>query len=204
MTERQTILTWLNDVLQQTGETPSGLARRARLATTTLTRFVADPDNAPLPRPSTLLAIARATGIAPPPGLAAPAPQRGGLAEPAPSALDGAPDWVARAIDTLIDGRDERSRWRLTTSEIDAAGYPEGAIVIVDHARQPAAGDVVCAQHYDWHGGAETVFRVFAPPYLLTQTHDARVPPERRRPLVVDNERVAIRGVVIAALIFPS
>ncbi len=57
--------------------------------------------------------------------------------------------------------------------------------------------DVVCAQVYDWaRGKAETVFRLYEPPYLLSSTTD----PKLLRPLVVDDDVVMIKGVVVASL----
>ena len=56
------------------------------------------------------------------------------------------------------------------------------------------SGDVVCAQVYDWSTGrAETVFRIFEPPYLVSASSD----PQFLRPLVVDDDKVHIKGVVI-------
>ena len=58
----------------------------------------------------------------------------------------------------------------------------------------PLSGDVVCAQIYDWSNGrAETVFRIFEPPYLLAASAD----PQFLRPFVVDDDKVQVKGVVI-------
>lgn len=72
-----------------------------------------------------------------------------------------------------------------------------GDVVVVDLAATPTRGDVVCAQVYRWHEGkAETVFRIFEPPYLVA----ASAAPALRMPLVVDNDRVMIKGVVTHSL----
>jgi hypothetical protein len=55
----------------------------------------------------------------------------------------------------------------------------------------------VCAQLYRWsEGRADTVFRLYEPPYLVAMTRDA----ELRKPALVDNDRVIIKGVVILTL----
>jgi hypothetical protein len=56
---------------------------------------------------------------------------------------------------------------------------------------------VVCAQVYQWPSGtAQTVFRIFEPPYLVAATDD----PTERRPLLIDNNQVTVKGVVTQSL----
>jgi hypothetical protein len=70
--------------------------------------------------------------------------------------------------------------------------------VLVDLNATPKPGDAVCAQVYDWKRmKAETVMRIFekAPPIeiLLTKSLD----PNLQEPLVVDGERVVVKGVIL-------
>jgi len=192
--------TWLNDVLARTGETPSGLARRAGLATTTLTRFLNDPDANMLGMRS-VAKIAHVSGIQPAglPRLAATNGPTRGMAEDeaVPFVAEAINDPTARAIEALIAGRNATDPWVLKTRALEAAGYLAGDIVIVDLNRPPQARDIVCAQDYRWNEGkAETVFRIYEPPYLVAACHDLELQEKLRRPLVVDNDRVIIKGVV--------
>ena len=70
-------------------------------------------------------------------------------------------------------------------------------IVIVSLNEPPKPGSVICAQSYRWsEGRAETIFRIYEPPYIVAATRDTTL----RRPMLVDNDRVIIKGVVIAQL----
>jgi hypothetical protein len=69
-----------------------------------------------------------------------------------------------------------------------------GDTVLVDLSTPPKAGEPCCAQVYDWRGGkAETVMRLFEPPYLVAATFDANL----RKPLLVDSERVVVKGLIM-------
>jgi hypothetical protein len=197
---KEELRTWLSDVLARTGETPSGLARRAGLATTTLTRFLNDPDANMLGMRS-VAKIAHVAGIQPAgvPRLAASNGPARGMAEDeaAPYVAEAVGDPTTRAIEALIAGRNATDPWVLRTRALEAAGYLPGDIVIVDLNRPPQARDIVCAQDYRWNEGkAETVFRIYEPPYLVAACHDLELQEKLRRPLVVDNDRVIIKGVV--------
>ncbi|MGH6907913.1 MAG: hypothetical protein ACREDX_08660, partial [Aestuariivirga sp.] len=87
--------------------------------------------------------------------------------------------------------------WTLNSRALEGAGYRPGDILLVALDETPAAGDVVCAQIYDWvKAKAETVFRIFQPPYLVAATSD----PQLMRPHLVDDAAVAIKGVVLQSL----
>src|SRR5947209_1043302 len=67
--------------------------------------------------------------------------------------------------------------------------------------RRPEAGGAVGAQVYDWRrAAAETVMRLYEPPYLVAASLDEGL----RRPLVVDNEQVIIKGVVLPHRLRPG
>lgn len=70
-------------------------------------------------------------------------------------------------------------------------------MVVVDVTATPAPQDAVCAQVHDFKGGGhETVWRVFMPPYLVGASHDRTA----YKPLLVDNDRVIVRGVIVESL----
>lgn len=123
----------------------------------------------------------------------------GGLAEAEaiPFEYDQSGDAIAqnvdRAVRELTRGRNGRDAWQIQGHALELSGYVPGDIVIVDLNMTPRPKDVVCAQVYDWpNRRAETVFRVYDPPFLLTNS--IRFGPQK--PLLVDDERVSIRGVV--------
>jgi hypothetical protein len=202
---RETLHGWLVETLAKSGETPTALARRAGVAQTTLTRFLNREDSSMLGL-RTITKLVHATGSAPP-GMSMPeAPARspasasGGQGfgeEQAEAERFGRPTDAQTPVDkallALIAGRVAADVWILKTSALIDAGYRPGDFVIVDLNRQPRAGDVVCAQVYRWTAGtAQTVFRIYEPPYLVAANGDATL----RRPLVVDNDQVVIKGVV--------
>lgn len=198
---RDEIVAWLNRALEQTGDTPSGLARRAGLATTTLTRFLNDPGS-PMLSLRSIAKIAHVAGV-PPIGLAAESSAVGELREPeAVQYRSNEPQsTVASALQALTRGRPSASPWVLKSRALDAIGYLPNDILIVDLNLPAAAGDIVCAQAYNWaNGQAETMFRLFEAPYLVGATADPAVNATARRPLLVDNDRVIIKGVVVSLL----
>lgn len=88
--------------------------------------------------------------------------------------------------------------WRLNTRALDLLGYLPGDLVLVDLAVTPRAGDVVCAQIYDFQRGtAETKIRAYEPPFLMMRSFE---PSLREAPIYVDNERAVIMGVVTRSL----
>lgn len=196
---RDGVRAWLRDILARTGDTPTALAKKAGIAQTTLTRFLNDADGAgPMLTLRTVSKIAHVTGSAPagftpPPSHGTPA----GLEETDAAPFD-VPDGekpLEAALAALMTGRNAADVWKLQTHALVHAGFHPGDLLIVDLGITAVAGDVVCAQHYKWAAAsAETIFRIYEPPYLVA----AGLEPELRRPLVVDGERVVIKGVVIA------
>lgn len=84
--------------------------------------------------------------------------------------------------------------WRLRDRSLELPPYSlkQGDLLLVDHMADRRPGMVVCAQIYDLRGGAETEFRGYEPPYLVTATLDEKV---KRPPVHV--ESAAIWGPVI-------
>ncbi|MGL4396635.1 MAG: hypothetical protein ACRCS9_08865 [Hyphomicrobium sp.] len=200
--DRPKLRAWLTAVLESTGETPTALARKAGLAQSTLTRFL-NSDDSPNLSLRSVAKIAHAAGMDPP-GIAASIapratqPGRGNFSSPdaAPYQIDET-DTFDLAIKTLLSTRRAADAWTLSSTALVTAGYLPGDILLVDLNATPKAGDVVCAQAYRWNEGrAETVFRIFEPPYLVSTSADPAV----RKPLLVDNDRVIIKGVVVGML----
>jgi hypothetical protein len=192
---------WLHEVLDHQQVRPNGLARLTGVSPTTLTRVLNDPKAKHTLSATTIDAIVRATGY-PPPDFAGS--EAGNALHPLPPAqgqeLDGlklpAETGDARiddAVRFLCQADDNFTPWRLNTRALEGLGYLPGDVVIVDLAQKPEAGDVVVAQIYKARG-ADTVFRLYAKPFLTAAANDRVMRP----PLLVDDDRVAIRGTVIA------
>lgn len=100
---------------------------------------------------------------------------------------------VDRAVRELTRGRNGRDPWVIKGYALELSGYLPGDIVVVDLNMQPKPQDIVCALLYDWPGGkAETVFRLYDPPFLLTNSLRFGA----QKPLLVDDSSVVVRGVV--------
>lgn len=191
--------TYVTQVLQRTGWTQSELASRAGLDPSTLSRFLSANQEGRGLRPRSIEKIAAVSGIAFKPGGGAPSgPSElpfAGFAESEASPLDMEDQSpVAQMVGILRRQRHNIDPWTLRSKALEGAGYRPGDVVIVALGETALSGDVVCAQIYDWSTGrAETVFRIFEPPYLVSASPD----PQFLRPLVVDDDKVHIKGVVI-------
>ena len=201
MTEHDGQRTYLHTVMERTGWTQTELAQRAGLDPSTLSRFLGGGREGHALRPSTIRKIEAVSGLVcseDGTNLTETQPADQGFAEaeaqpvlvPAQSPLHG-------VIAALAQGRANIDPWTLHSRALEGAGYRPGDILLVALDATPAAGDVVCAQIYDWmKGRAETVFRIFQPPYLVAVTGD----PQLMRPHLVDDGAVVIKGVVLHSL----
>lgn len=191
---REEIRLWLNGVLKKTGLSASALARKAGVATTTLTRFLNDENYRGLPELSTLAKIAAVGGV-PAIGLDAPAHRKQiGMAEG--MAFKAKTKRVQAIISALTGDREAAFPWMLTTDALEGVGYLNGDIVIVDDYQKPDVGDVVCVQHEQSAAEVSIIFRVYEPPYLVAAPIDAELRTRLRKPLLVDGSSVRIVGVV--------
>jgi SOS-response transcriptional repressor LexA len=186
-------LRWVERVLNKMkGESPSSLAKNAGLADNALTRFLDDDYSGALSLP-TIRKISTYAGVPEPGDL------RGFEEEAADygEAEKRAAPLIARIVASLIKERANAFPKVLLTGGLKSWGYYPGDIVIVDSAERDNArpGELVCAQVFDRSGRAETVYRIFSRSgkieLLLPSGHDPT-----NEPLLVDNERVEIRGVV--------
>jgi lambda repressor-like predicted transcriptional regulator len=186
---------WIRAVQAHLGVSLTELARRAKIAPSTLQRPINDPQWDGLLSDRTLAAVAEVAGLRP---FEFPARQTGfGEVEAVPFQFDPKADAIDgnidRAVRELTRGRNGRDAWVIQSDALERSGLLPGDIVIVDLNIQPKARDIVCAQLYDWsRSKAETVFRLYEPPYLLTDSLRARP----QKPVPVDGQDVVIRGVV--------
>lgn len=194
--ERTRILDWVEWLRVRTGQSLSELADGAGLSSNTLTRLKQ--------RESALLDALSVRMLCEYTSLPGPDLYKlghtQGFAEEA-SRFDGhaaSNDPAASAfVKLILKDRPDAAPWWLKTRALEGLGYMLGDLVITDAKVQPRAGDAVCAQVYDIRSGsAETVFRVFEPPYLISFQSD----PSLRKPLLIDNERVIVMGTVTESL----
>lgn len=194
---------YLQRVIAHTGKPATRIAKEIGIAASTLTRLLKAPEGSTATlHARTISKLQAYGGISLFGGEASTASGPRGLAEDAvlfdAKSADPA---VSAALRALIGGRQAADPWTIRTRALEGIGYVPGDIVIVDLGRQPSPGDVVCAQVYDWgRSDAETVMRVYEPPFLVAASLDQQL----RRPLMVDNERVIIKGVVLPHRLRPS
>jgi hypothetical protein len=185
---------YLRRVIAHMRKPPTRIAKEVGVAASTLTRLLKD-DNAATLHARTISRLQDYSGIAFFGGDPSAPPTFRGLAEDAvPFETRDADVGILAAIKALVGGRKAADPWTMRTRALDRIGYLPGDIVLVDLGRRPEAGDAVCAQVYDWRrAAAETVMRLYEPPYLVAASLDEGL----RRPLVVDNEQVIIKGVLL-------
>lgn len=191
---REEQIEWLGRVLSQTGLTRHGLAVKAEIPPPTLSMFVSPRAKHNLSS-GNVRKIERATGLRFGAGeshLVA----RENEAEPYRAESDADP--FGAIVAAAVGGANHLAPWRLASRALEAAGYLPGDALIVDLNAAAEPGDVVCAQRYNWRAmTAETVFRIFEPPATLVS---ATLDPALRRPILVDDEHVKIKGVVVASV----
>jgi hypothetical protein len=181
---------WLVEVMEQTGLKPTPLAKGAGIAPSTVLRQLEDDAPGELSI-RTIRKIVETYNVAPPEGfgISAGATPLRGLAEPDAVFVE-----QAAPLQGMKAGADQ-AVWQLKGRGLELEGYLPGDYLLVDFAVAAETGDVVCVQIYDTQrGDAETVFRVYDRPYLVTATAD---PQARRKPIAEDGERVVIRGPVV-------
>lgn len=196
---RQAQINWLDHVREQTGLDLTGIANRANVSVSTVTRFRNQKDYTGTLNAITIQRIAETTGVPAPTAAAGGATSAGMAEDAAPYAFDhNATDEAVRA---LIGDRKGVDAWRLHAHTISRLGYQPGDVLIVDQNATPRSGDAVCAQVFDWRSGsAETIFRLYLPPALVVATSLPMTDANAERVHIVDAERVVIRGVVTQML----
>jgi len=188
---------WIEAVLSAKGWTRTDWARQASVDPSTLSKFFNDPQNTQILGATT---VARLESVSPIKAYETlMAPRYGGLAETEafayePQSSDN--DDTATAVAAIKAKRNAVDAWVLSSRGLEAIGYCPGDVLLVDLNGAPKSGDIVCAQLYTRPGNAETVFRIFEPPYLVAATLDRAL----TKPLLIDNDQVGVRGVVIASI----
>lgn len=187
-------LAWVRAVMASMDMNPLQLAKRAGINPSTLHRPLNDPAFPGMLSGRTMAAIAEVAGLNP---MEFPAARRG-LSEPDAEPFrfetpKSAVDNFNRAVRELTQGRAGRDPWVMKSYALELAGVLPGDVMVVDLNIAPRPRDIVCAQIYDWsQTKAETVFRRFDPPFLMT----ASLRMDKEKPVMVDGTNVVIKGVV--------
>ena len=183
---------WLEAAVAASGLSATALARKAGVAQTTVTRLLYNREPVHALNAHSLSAIERASGV--PFGIKAPSRPRGfNEGEAEPYRAENFPADLQMAVAGLLSRGNGVDPWVLRSRALETANFIPNDILVVDLNATALAGDVVCAQIYDWQRGkAETVFRLYEPPFLIAQTNELAL----RKPMLVDDEKIVIKGVV--------
>ncbi len=189
---------FIHEVLGRTGWSQTELAKRSGLDPSTLSRFLSNPRDGQTLRPSSIRRIEQVTGLAANGESPAPAPNSNGFGETEATLVESDPSSAAaRILDVILSTTGNVDAWTLHSRALEMAGYRTGDILFVKLGQTPLRGDVVCAQIYDWsRNQAETVFRIYEPPFLVATTADS----SKFRPYMLESEDVSVKGVVIHSL----
>lgn len=197
---REAQLAWLRDVMARTGMTQTAIAKRIGRDASTLSKFLSPNARAGHTLSSDIIAaISRVTGIAAVDQPAVPMAPRG-FNEP--DATPFQPEAhrhsdVVSSVMSMATQSNTVDAWTMQSRALETVGIMPGDILMVDLNATPRAGDTVCAQIYDWpQNQARIVFRLYESPFLVAATTDRAL----MRPELVDQEKVVIRGVVVATV----
>lgn len=190
LTLRETIRAWLNGLIAKHGTSARKVATQSGIAPSTIYRALEESGDFVMS--TTILAkISNAFGEPMPTGMggATQTAGRNGFADTDLVAYVGlAPDMPAKP-------EDNHYRARVMSDVLNLEHIRPGDVLDFDMSIEPRAGDIVVAQHYHLHRDrAETVLRVYQPPYLLTRSSNPLVD---QRPMLVDGERVKIMGTFV-------
>lgn len=199
---------WLEEIERTLEATPSEIARLADISPATLTRMrYKDGYNGTLSA-AIVDRIEAGTGIAAPaevrpkkwqrpdgaPALRpAEAPAGGFSDQEAEPYVAPKGDPMANLVTAAVAGRVHVVPWTLRSRALEDELCQPGDIMIVDLNAEPVAGDIVCAQLYDFERGSatRTVFRLYHPPFLVGAGREDGA----RTPHLID-ANVGIKGVV--------
>lgn len=173
-------LGWLQNVIEKTGLSVPQLAAKAKIDPSTISKFRAGQIETM--RERTVMRLAQVAGIS--------MPDIPGLSEGDAVEFD-----IAEMPDLSgIAGENRHFALKVKTHAMEKAGIAPGDILVFDGGAHPVSGQIVCAQIVDYRlGTAETIVRHYDKPYLLALTDD----PAHLRPLIVDDDKVQIRGVLL-------
>ncbi len=197
---RDALREWISINAARLGMSPAGIAKQINVARSTISNFMR-PDWPYELKTSTIANLEELFGR-PAPSFSPATDRRQGFADSEAQAYNVATTKDGARIgdlEVLISAGVNHpiDPWILKSRALECAGYVPNDVLFVDPTIEPRDNDVVCVQVYSRERPtAETVFRIYAKPYVVSATLDAGL----RRPLLVDGQNVAIRGVVIGSV----
>ncbi len=170
----QIIRDWIDDIIRsEPGLSYAALAKRAKLAESTLTRFMSKGKEANEPRERTLLAIEKVSDV--------PMPATLRLSTPEPANTDD------------LKASYDLPKFVIEDSALDLAGYLEGDRVDIDANIQPRPGDIVAVRAADDHRRTNYVsVRIFDDTFLTSHSSKRDDYPT----MLAHKKHVTILGVV--------
>ena len=191
---REEQLAFIRRVLALTGWSQTVLAKRAGLDPSTLSRFLAPSRDHNMLRNSTISRIGEVTGLRAEDVV--DVPPSPALAEEAVPVSESGNDIIAMMLNQYRTRYKAVDAWRLNNRALELAGYQPGDILFLALDELPLAGDVVCAQLYDFaKQKAVSLFRLYHPPYLVASSTDAALV----KPLPADGTGIVVKGVVVGS-----
>lgn len=186
---------WIKAVAAHLNLSVSSLAQGSGIAPSTLTRYINDSTGKLTVTDRTLDAISGYSGVqkyVQPGNRALPGLGESEAQRYSPEESEPLPEWARAAVAAAKGNKNGVEPWIVRSWALDMAGIIPGDILIIDQNRRPKTGDVVLATITDLvTGSAETVLRIFQPPFLVT--HSAKL--GACQPEAVDENRVVIMGV---------
>ena len=188
-------IAWLDHIKELSGLTITEIARASKLDPSTLTRFYSKDESGHSLSARSVKKIEDATRVPAYETKVKPVIQSFSEDEAQPFiAMDNPADPISSALKLTAKEAQSVHLWTLKTSSLAAVGYLPGMVVAVDENATARNGDAVCAQKYDYRRGtAETIFRVYRTPYLLTAYMNGEPAP----PEIVDDQNIVIMGTVV-------
>lgn len=178
---------YVREILAKTGWSMRRLAEEAKIATASLPRFLNNKLYTGLLSTATLAKLHKASGVSPPAAI---------MGAPAPAGTEVEPVYTDDPIVASIRHAAPNALLLLQRSDVmAAAGLAMGDILVIDTSLPPAAGDIVLADIAE-DGQRQIVTRLYYAPYLVAAPLDALTRGTSRRPLLIDNDRVRVSGVV--------
>lgn len=190
---------WLDRVEARSGLSLSEIARRGEMDPSTLTRFRNDEERGGVLHTLTIATVTEVTGVkAPPEVVGSSGDETPGFSDREAEKFEPQPgDPIGPMVAAALGNRAQVFAMTLRSRALEYVGYRAGDVLIVDQSAAPKPGDVVCAQLLDGQPhGAETVFRVNRPPWIVGAGPGAT----DMEPRLVDGRTVHIVGVVVASL----
>ncbi|UPJ43904.1 hypothetical protein IVB40_07495 [Bradyrhizobium sp. 40] len=192
---------YLRDTFKELGITASGAASALGLSASTFTRFLKLPDaSEKMLSTRTMTQVEQLRQVNSDSSMPTTAQAAWGAVheEAVRVILEGkSGEQLARVLAALIGDRIGIEPWQLHTRALELEGFMPGDIVLVDQNASPRPGDAVYATVEEHRGRSEPIMRLFqhAGPVnvLVARTMDPKAPPA----LVVDRDRVVIRGVLL-------